>query len=1053
MFGSLRSVSSASSLSRSSSSVTSKRLNLCNLSYCSSSSTFERKTNDNDSCMLLSRNVRKKRKNDERYRFYHQNYSNFNTSSNKNSNHHYSHSNNTDQGEFSFHGIQLSLLLCIPMLLQEWQQNSKKNISYADSSTYINNRDIRDFYNIVEKPVGAGGFGVVSTGVHRETGEKVAIKQLPRRLVSRSKVMEEVEILQTVGDHNNVVTYKDLFVNDDYYYIVMESASGGELFDRLVVQGAYSESQASGIMFEITEAIAYLHQQGIVHCDVKPENILLATEQRDDSNMRLIDFGSAFRMDASRPIYRKGSGTIAYSAPEVLLGQPCDYKADIWSLGVLLYILLSGYHPFDPVNDANDDEVSKRIQCKQDHYKYVSFQSPVWKRISPTAKQLVESLLKFDPRERPSAQELLHNPWLSGNEELSSEPLEASVENLRKFHRGRRRLKALMLAIMAGLGDDREMNIDVSTDMNKEVHNIIKAYEEEVKQRSISKSGVRNDVKGIEDKNNINSTHYFKSSMVDNENFRKKDNNESHQFEQRKISNSLPAYSLGSRRAAIHVMDQDNKGYVDANDLYRVSTGLGEDLEGRDILEMLKSATGDPYSKATTITNTQLLNLLPPLCPSKVFKRGEALYKEGDIDGTFYLMQKGEALIRSYTTGKNDDENKYPFSSLTHRTSPTKLPVEVVRSGMTFGELELLMNTDGTMAPRTTSCECLTSRCEVIAVEDYLFSLLTDVYTNVNTKLRNQAEERARRIIDTWMNGIATGNGGGSRQVYNRNQTIWDRETSSQHILINVRSGFVETEWIVVDPGKEPEIIKKRYGPGTYLWTKPNKRNINIPNNNIKRQGSSQNAGLDGPSHVTLSKKHTIRYSKLEKERNQERDCNNHLRRYSYSHLQLNGNPNEDRRYNSHNFHDHIQDHNRTISGIHQYERCISVKTLTDADVIHVPCSRFEGLIRDSHRSGLIKYVLDLQEERLEGQPVSLIMPMAPSEEEQKQADEAYQFTEKDGKIIKSSAFSKKQIGRNVGIDSKENIQAEKKTEKNISNNSIHSNHSTGGGFVGAFFH
>ena len=141
-----------------------------------------------------------------------------------------------------------------------------------------------------------------------------------------------------------------------------------------------------GYYVEITEAIV-LHQQGYSF-DVKPENILLATEQRDDSNMRLIDFGSAFRMDASRPIYRKGSGTVAYSAPEVLLGQPCDYKADIWSLGVLLYILLSGYHPFDPLNDANDDEVSKRIQRQDDHFKYVSFKSPVWKRISPTAKEL-----------------------------------------------------------------------------------------------------------------------------------------------------------------------------------------------------------------------------------------------------------------------------------------------------------------------------------------------------------------------------------------------------------------------------------------------------------------------------------------------------------------------------------------------------------------------------------------------------------------------------------------------------------------------------------------
>jgi calcium/calmodulin-dependent protein kinase I len=185
-------------------------------------------------------------------------------------------------------------------------------------------------------------------GSHRETGEVVAIKQLPKKAIRELKVMTEVDILRLAGEHRNIIGFRDLFQDEENWYIVMEMAEGGELFDRLVERGAYSEAQASEIMREIVDAVSYLHQQGIVHCDLKPENLLLATKASDTSNMRLVDFGSAFRADSGKLVSKKGTGTIAYSAPEVISGRPCGYKADVWALGVLMYILLSGTSPSLP---------------------------------------------------------------------------------------------------------------------------------------------------------------------------------------------------------------------------------------------------------------------------------------------------------------------------------------------------------------------------------------------------------------------------------------------------------------------------------------------------------------------------------------------------------------------------------------------------------------------------------------------------------------------------------------------------------------------------------
>jgi len=318
-----------------------------------------------------------------------------------------------------------------------------------------------------------------------------------------------------------------------------------------------------------------------------------------------------------------------------------------------------------------------------------------------------------------------------------------SVENLRRFHRGRRRLKAMLLAVMAGLANPFE--------------------EERVAPEKIPQRRVSGSLRGRD-------------------------------------SPAVPAEFLGSRRAAIRILDPDNKGFMTITDVTTALESLGEDVSELEVFEMLKSGDGDPNANNQTITHQQLYKLLPPLCPSKIYRRGELLYSEGDVDNTFYLLQKGEVLLRasSMQAGVRRDT-----------------PVAALQMGDSFGEIEMLLSRDGNVAPRAMACECLSPRCEVIAIEDFLFSLLTDVYGNVNTRLRKKAEHRCRKLVYNWAEGQQLG----VRRGFKARNTIWslDQVRKEGHKLIMIKKGFVEVEY---RDSRAKKGVVKRYGPGSYLFTK-----------------------------------------------------------------------------------------------------------------------------------------------------------------------------------------------------------------------------------------
>jgi len=216
---------------------------------------------------------------------------------------------------------------------------------------------------------------------------------------------------------------------------VMELVTGGELFDRIVAKGQYTEKDAAKVMFTLCDALGYLHNKGIVHRDLKPENILLATPD-NDAAIKIADFGLA-RMISQTTMMKTACGTPGYVAPEVLQNKGYDSGAvDVWSTGVILYILLCGFPPFyEEELPALFDQILKG--------RY-DFPSPWWDNISKGAKDLVRAMLTVDPKKRITAENVGKNAWIKDC--LSGDPKYAvkldAVSNLKKYQAAKKLKKA-----------------------------------------------------------------------------------------------------------------------------------------------------------------------------------------------------------------------------------------------------------------------------------------------------------------------------------------------------------------------------------------------------------------------------------------------------------------------------------------------------------------------------------------------------------------------------------------------------------------------------------
>ncbi|XP_044042353.1 calcium/calmodulin-dependent protein kinase type 1D isoform X2 [Siniperca chuatsi] len=250
-----------------------------------------------------------------------------------------------------------------------------------------------------------------------------AVKCIPKKALKgkESSIENEIAVLRKIK-HENIVALEDIYESPDHLYLIMQLVSGGELFDRIVEKGFYTEKDASTLIRQVLDAVNYLHKMGIVHRDLKPENLLYFNPQ-DESKIMISDFGLS-KMEGSGDVMSTACGTPGYVAPEVLAQKPYSKAVDCWSIGVIAYILLCGYPPF---YDENDSKLFEQI-LKADY----EFDAPYWDDISDSAKDFIGSLMEKDPAKRFTCDQALRHPWIAGDTALCKNIHESVSRQIRK---------------------------------------------------------------------------------------------------------------------------------------------------------------------------------------------------------------------------------------------------------------------------------------------------------------------------------------------------------------------------------------------------------------------------------------------------------------------------------------------------------------------------------------------------------------------------------------------------------------------------------------------
>lgn len=429
-------------------------------------------------------------------------------------------------------------------------------------------QDIRKIYKFKEV-LGGGHFGTVRIAYKRteENKRKYAIKSISKKNLSEKDLedlIKEVEIISSL-DHPNIIKFFETYHDEFYFHIVMELCSGKEVFDKIVEEDYLTEAKVAKIIYKVISAINYCHTKGITHRDIKPENILFESSD-PDADIKLIDFGLSRKYNSNEKMHTI-LGTPYYVAPEVLKGD-YDEKCDVWSIGAITYIMLSGEPPF---LGKTNNEIFKKIVNEE-----VTFDKSKWKKISNEAKSFIRECMNKNPDKRFCAEKALNHTWFKTlHVEEDAATLEKDIlVNIKNFS-SPQKFKKLVLRFLVNMLSHKELK-DLKKAFNTidsdhsgvinidELHNAFK--QANIK---ISEEEIKNIISNSEEKDKLDYTEFIVASL-----------NQKKLVDKEKLT------------SAFKYFDVDDSGFIDASDVKKALLRSGKKIiNSEDIDVMLAEVT------------------------------------------------------------------------------------------------------------------------------------------------------------------------------------------------------------------------------------------------------------------------------------------------------------------------------------------------------------------------------------------------------------------------------------------------------------------------------
>uniref|UniRef100_A0AAY5KIC8 non-specific serine/threonine protein kinase n=1 Tax=Esox lucius TaxID=8010 RepID=A0AAY5KIC8_ESOLU len=287
-------------------------------------------------------------------------------------------------------------------------RHSFDHLQLCQTMAGFRQEDVEGFYDMGEE-LGSGQFAIVRKCREKSSGSEYAAKFIKkrrlsssRRGVSREEIEREVNILKEI-QHSNIITLHDIFENKTDVILILELVSGGELFDFLAEKESLTEEEATQFLKQILDGVQYLHSKRIAHFDLKPENIMLLDKNVPNPRIKLIDFGIAHQIKAGNE-FKNIFGTPEFVAPEIVNYEPLGLEADMWSIGVITYILLSGASPF--LGETKQETLTNISAVNYD------FDEEYFSNTSELAKDFIRRLLVKDPKKRMTIDDSLQHPWI-----------------------------------------------------------------------------------------------------------------------------------------------------------------------------------------------------------------------------------------------------------------------------------------------------------------------------------------------------------------------------------------------------------------------------------------------------------------------------------------------------------------------------------------------------------------------------------------------------------------------------------------------------------------